>query len=1075
MKDTLPARARLGAFEVNLQIGELRQGERAILLQEQPFLVLRMLIERDGKIVTREEIKKKFWPNDTVVEFDHSINAAIMKLRRALDEAADGPKYIQTLPRRGYRLLMPVEWIVDADYFVSETSAPVAASAGVLGPPDLGGLTGRTVSHYRVLDIIGGGGMGVVYRAEDLKLGRQVALKFLPEELGSDPRALERFDREARTVSSLDHPNICTIQEFGEHEGRAFMVMQLLKGQTLRDRLAASDGPLALDELLDIGIHIGDGLRAAHERGIVHRDIKPANIFITDKGICKILDFGLAKLLERGDEDQVAVRLSTPPAASPAGSGTSHITRTGSAMGTAGYMSPEQVRGEQLDARTDLFSFGLVVYEMAAGRRAFSGDTAEVVHEAILNHPVVSVRELNPVLPRKLVATIDKALEKDRGLRYQSAAEMCADLEQVRSGNENPAGRLWIRIAAIALLATLTTASGLYWRSRNNIKLTDNDTIVLADFTNTTTDPVFDDALNAALRVELEQTPYLNLLALDKVRGTLKETGHPETEKLTPQLARDVCVHTNSKAYVAGSIADHGNHYEIELRGVDCQTGKTFAKTAMEVKNREQVVKILGVAGSDLRGEMGEPQASLRKFDQPLDQATTSSLEALQSFAQSRIIQREKGDAESLPYLQRAVELDPNFAVAYCSLGDANYNLDARGRATENYKRAFALRDRGSARQRFYVEGSYYALVTGELEETIPIYRKWIQTYPGETAAHNNLSRNFRVLGQYEMAIVEAKESLRIRPKSYVPVDNLMWAYVAINRQDQAKSAFDEALSRGVDVLDLRSMRYLIAFLEGDEAAMREQVAWASGQPGTGQEFLFLQSDEAAYHGRFRHARELANHAIKMSVDGEHLDGWKGFIALGEAEVGNFGRAREVGEALESMPERDVRLEAAMVLARSGEISEAQKLVDDLQQQFPRDTMMQNYMLPTIRAAIEVQKENPTGAIKMLQAAVPYELGTSPSWLGNLYPAYVRGQAYLDAGMSQQAEAEFQKILDHPGIVLDDVTGALAHLQLGRAQAMMGDDVAARKSYKDFLTLWKDADPDIPVYKQAKLEYAKLH
>jgi eukaryotic-like serine/threonine-protein kinase len=351
----------------------------------------------------------------------------------------------------------------------------------------------------------------------------------------------------------------------------------------------------------------------------------------------------------------------------------------------------------------------------------------------------------------------------------------------------------------------------------------------------------------------------------------------------------------------------------------------------------------------------------------------------------------------------------------------------------------------------------------------------WIQTYPGETSAHNNLSRHFRVLGRYEMAIAEAKESLRIRPRSYVPVANLMWAYIAVNQRDQAKSVFHEAPSRGVDVLPLRSLRYLVALLEGDKAAVREQVAWAVGKPGAWQEFLVSQSDVDAYRGRFRRARYLAHRVFESSVNDEGVNSWKGLVALSEAEVGNLGRAREAGEALESMPDRDVRVAAAMVMARTGDIPRAQKLANLLEQQFPLDTMMQNYLLPTIRAAVELQRKNPTRAIEVLNIATPYELGTSPSSLGNLYPAYVRGQAYLDAGIPQQAEAEFQKILDHPGIVLDDVTGALAHLQLARAQAMMGDKAAARKAYQDFLTLWKDADPDIPIYKQAKLEYTKLH
>ncbi|MGA7380246.1 MAG: protein kinase, partial [Terriglobales bacterium] len=380
MKDAEPARVRFGAFELDLKAGELREAYGAdpkvgIVLPQQPFRLLVMLVERNGEIATRDEIQKKLWPNNTVVEFENSINAAIAKLRKALRDPADKPEYIETIAKRGYRLMVPVKWAAPPGKQCSNGEVP-GGNDGIAVV-----LTGKTVSHYRVLDIIGGGGMGVVYRAEDLKLGRRVALKFLPEEFGNDPRALERFSREARAASALDHPNICSVHEFGEHEGRPFIVMQLLEGQTLRDRLAAAEDKkvLPLEELLDIGIQVSAGLQAAHEKGIVHRDIKPANILITNKGVAKILDFGLAKLLEGDEEDEVANRAGIPPAPEAA-----HLTLTGVAMGTAGYMSPEQVRGDKLDARTDLFSLGLVLYEMATGQRAFSGQSAAILHDAIL-------------------------------------------------------------------------------------------------------------------------------------------------------------------------------------------------------------------------------------------------------------------------------------------------------------------------------------------------------------------------------------------------------------------------------------------------------------------------------------------------------------------------------------------------------------------------------------------------------------------------------------------------------------------------------------------------------------------
>jgi serine/threonine protein kinase/Tol biopolymer transport system component len=437
MKNAQPARVRFGVFELDLKSGELRHGANRILLQEQPLQILCMLVEREGEVVPREEIRKRLWPNDTIVDFDHSINAAIRNLRRMLGDSADEPQYIETLARRGYRLMVGVEWLAVAEHGPAQIDAQGAGDDGAatriaLQPPV---LSGQMVSHYRVLDIIGGGGMGVVYRAEDLKLGRQVALKFLPEEMGNDPQALERFSREARAASSLDHPNICAIYEFGEHEGKPFIVMQLLEGQTLREylgELASDHAALPLERLLEIATQIADGLEAAHEKGIVHRDVKPANVFITNRGVVKILDFGVAKLQERPDEVEVATQVD----ALPADSGALHLTRTGIRIGTAGYMSPEQVRGEKLDARTDIFSLGLVLYEMATGQRAFSGETAMVLHEAILNQAPVAVRDLNPVLPQKIVAIIDKCLQKERGERYQSAAEIRDALEEVRNETE---------------------------------------------------------------------------------------------------------------------------------------------------------------------------------------------------------------------------------------------------------------------------------------------------------------------------------------------------------------------------------------------------------------------------------------------------------------------------------------------------------------------------------------------------------------------------------------------------------------------------------------------------------------
>src|SRR6267142_3305915 len=561
MKQAVSGRVRLGDFEFDLETGELcstSDPAARILLREQPFQVLRMLIERPGGIVTREEIRRSLWPGSTIVDFDHSINVAIGILRKVLGDSANNPHYIETLARRGYRLMVPVEWLEPP------TKPPGSDEPAAMPPTGFAAsLIGKKVSHYRVLEVIGGGGMGMVYKAEDLKLGRSVAVKFLPEDLAGDPVALQRFEREAQTASALNHPNICTIYEIEEHEGQPFIAMELLQGDNLRDRLFASkQNPLPLRELLEISAQICDGLQAAHDKGIIHRDIKPANIFLCKSGTVKILDFGLAKLagsdvaLERAEAASTTV-LKT----SSTESLTKALTRTGTTAGTAGYMSPEQVRHEKLDTRSDLFSFGLVVYEMACGQRAFTGQTLVDVHEAILHQPPAPARAHNPVLPRSLDLLLTKALEKDRNRRYQSATTMKDDLARI-TREVHPARR-WTRraLAAGVLLAVGALSVWRYEVYRHRITLAPTDTIVLADVDNRTGDAVFDDALNIALRYEMQQTPYLNVLGVDKVNATLAQLKLPPTTKIVPDTARQICGKTNSKMVISQSIADGGNGY----------------------------------------------------------------------------------------------------------------------------------------------------------------------------------------------------------------------------------------------------------------------------------------------------------------------------------------------------------------------------------------------------------------------------------------------------------------------------------------------------------------------------------
>jgi len=1064
MNPVQPTRVRLGSFELDLTTGELRPIEpgvedRKVLLPEQPFRVLQILIDRAGQIATRDEIKSRLWPNDTIVDFDHSINVAIGTLRRALGDSAGQPKYIQTLARRGYRLMVAPEWVEHAE-------SPGEEETGEKGGPQRAStsLIGKRVSHFRVLEVIGAGGMGLVYKAEDLKLGRPVALKFLPEEMATDPVSLKRFEREAQTASSLNHANICTIFEIEEHEGQPVIVMEWLDGQTLRDCLAASEANrIPLDRLLEIALETCGGLEAAHLQGIIHRDIKPANIFLPGNGQTKILDFGLAKLLET--EDLAAKETREPPSHD----GDTNLTRTGAAMGTASYMSPEQVRQEKLDARTDLFSFGLVLYEMATGQHAFPSTSIAGVRDAILHQPAIPVRQLNPGVPPALEAVIARALQKDRAGRYQTAAEMRADLELV----PGPARlrihhiRKWV-VLAVLMLAVAGSLM-VWWRYLNRFQLSPSDTIVIADVTNQTSDAVLDDALNTALPVELAQTPFLQVLAQDKVRDAMKQMNHPENARVTPAIGREVCQKTNSNALIASSIGDAGNHYRIVLTGINCESGTPFARVQQDVTLRNEIVHALGLAGAKLRRKMGEPEASVNKYNKPLEMATSSSPEALQALAQG--FSRHFSDrAGSVSRYERAIDIDPSFALAYASVG-VQYVIDNNiTQAVANEAKAYELRDRLTGQLRFLAETLYYDIGLGDLERSSPVYQEWVKTFPLDGMAHANFAASLEVLGQFDRAAREARDAIRLMPMLGVgSYYSLLLALTDGNRLEEAKLVFAEAVARKADTPVMHHLRHLIAFLEHDEVAMQEQLEWMrNAKDGFAAQ---ADADVHSYYGQFREARRILRNANGTVV---HFPQFRPDIMIQEVEAGETADAEQI--ARNSVPPQQDRmfpLLLALTCARTGNVAEAEKIVQEIDREFPHNTIVQCYLLPTIRAAVRLQERDPAGAIEILRPAEKYELA-NPDPFNSLYPAYLRGLAYLQMGEGRSAAAEFQKLLDHRAIMGSFVTGALAHLQLGRAQAMMGDKDAARNSYRDFLNLWKNADPDIPALTQAKAEYAGL-
>jgi len=918
-------------------------------------------------------------------------------------------------------------------------------------------LIGQTLSHYRIVEKLGGGGMGVVYKAEDTRLRRSVALKFVSEELSRDPEALSRFAREAQTASALNHTNICTIYDIGEQDQRSFIVMEYLEGTTLQDRLAA--GALSLNTLLDVGIQIADALDAAHSTGIIHRDIKPANIFIALRDRVKVLDFGLAKM-----------RASTTPQADVT---TIAGTRQGVVMGTAAYMAPEQARGEAVDHRADIWSVGLVLYEMVKGTR-----------------PPQAVRLRVEESP-ELESVISKCLETERELRYQHAADLRTDLERLRRGQgatvapHATPGRLrarWLSIGAAAVVVTAVVAGVIY--NRRPAPLTDKDTIVLAEFTNTTGDPVYDDTLRQGLAVQLQQSPFLSLVSDERIRRTLPLMDQPPDARLTHDVARVVCVRTGGAAVLHGSIAALGSQYVLGLRATNCATGDILADEQAQASRKEDVLSTLSQMATRFRTRVGESLATVERYSTPLE-ATTPSIEALQAYS-AGMKAAFSGSVRALPLFQRAVAIDPDFALAHANVGFRYSGVGESALGRQSLLKAYQLRNRASDAERFFIETLYDRDFTGNLERERRTLETWAESYPRDASPHTLIAGlALSSIGQHELAIAETEKATALDPDRTPAYANRAFNQLLLNRLDDALLTVRLAADRKLESAQLVLTQYFVAFLTGNEKELKRTVTGARKSPATEDTISHIEALALARSGQLQDARRMAALAVQIAQKSGRLERaglFEAATATWEAFYGNAATARQSAtRALElGRGGREVDYAAAFALALAGDLPQSRALAQGLAREFPEDTSVQFMYLPTLRALFSLSTPTPDApaAIQALQTASRYDLALGRvgfvGRFGGLYPIYVRGLAYLAARQPAEASAEFQRILDHRSIVLVDPMDAMARLQLARALVLSGDTVKAKSAYNDLLTLWKNADPDVPVLREARAEYARL-
>ena len=948
-----------------------------------------------------------------------------------------------------------------------------------------------------------------MYLAEDTKLDRKVALKILPEAVASKRHRMHRFVQEAKAASALNHPNIITIYEIDESDSRHFIALEFIDGQTLRSRMRLSEPKL--DQVLDVAIQTARALSAAHEAGIVHRDIKPENIMIRRDGIVKVLDFGLAKLTEPTPTSEVDSEAPTSAA----------ITEPGQVIGTTTYMSPEQARGREVDARTDIFSLGVLIFEMVTQRLPFEGtNKTEILASILSDKATPPLARYSREAPDELERIVQKALAKEREQRYQSAKDLLIDLRQLRKRlevdaelertmadrsivpttdalsqapqitqttagisqprptssaeyivNQVKGHKRGAVMLAIIIVAVLAVGSFFYFKSTRASALTEKDTIVLADFANTTGDAVFDGALKQGLAVQLEQSPFLNIFSDQRVRETLRFMNRSPDERVTKEIAREICQRQSLKAFLAGSIANLGSHYVIALEAVNAQTGDAIAREQVEAESKEQVLSALGNAATQIREKLGESLSSVQKYDVPIHQATTSSLDALKAYSVGFDTQLKGKYLDAIPFFKQATQTDPNFARAYAAMSSMYYNTRQYDLAAEAARKAYELRDRVGEYERLYITQIYYDNATGELDKYIDNLELWKRTYPRDSAPHNNLAVKYNELGQFDKAAEEAREAIRLNPNSASGYSLLASSAIGLNHFDEAKQIIGQALSHKLENLRMHQNLYRVAFAQGDATGVKNQIDWATGKP---EQYAAQswQGESAAFSGQLRKAKEFSSTSIEMA-ERRDLKEVAAQLAAGaaarNAQFNNCGTVKDqTAKALQLSHDRITLSLSAQALAICGDTGQTKTLVDELSKRFPTDSLINQVRIPLIQAHVEMQRGNSSQAIQVLEKTRLY--GRSI-----LFPiAYVRGQAYLSEKKGAEAAAEFQQILDNRGWSAISYFYPLAYVGIARAAVLQGDTAKARKAYEEFFTLWKDADPDLPILIEAKKEYEKL-